>query len=145
MIGKISLGANQRKATSGNVTPRATPTSTSVGASAPRAMRLSATSATSPVTTHLPLLRQRPSGTREYRIATNPAAKSMTCSDGSAQPPVRPDLHPERPRPMGDRSQHGPDHLHQGSEDHPDDQMPEAPQHHQRQHQPPHQPEQGPP
>ena len=43
----------------------------------------------------------------------------MTCSDGMAQPPrpVR-DLHPERPRPMGDRSQHGPDHLHQGSDDH---------------------------
>ena len=53
--------------------------------------------------------------------------------------------HPERPRPLGDRSQHGPDHLHQGSDDHPDDQMPKAPQHHQRQHQPPHQPEQGPP
>ena len=81
------MGANQRKASSGNVTPRATPTSTSVRASAPRAMRLSPASATSPVTTHLPLFRQRPSGTRVYRIATSPAAKSMTCSDGMAQPP----------------------------------------------------------
>jgi hypothetical protein len=45
------------------VTPKGTPTSTSIGPSAPRAMRPSALSATSAVTTHLPVLRQRPSGT----------------------------------------------------------------------------------
>ena len=69
------------------VTPRATPTSTSVGASAPRAIRPRAASATSAVTTHLPVLRQRPSGTSVYRIATSPTAKKVTCSDGMAQPP----------------------------------------------------------
>jgi hypothetical protein len=45
------------------VTPRGTPSSTSVGPSAPSAMRPSALSATSAVTTHSPVLRQRASGT----------------------------------------------------------------------------------
>ena len=38
-MGKVSLGANSRNSTSGMVTPMAAPTSTSVGASAPRATR----------------------------------------------------------------------------------------------------------
>ena len=53
-------------------------TSTSVGASAPRATRPSAVSVTSPAATHLPVLRQRPSGTIEYRIPTSSAANSVT-------------------------------------------------------------------
>ena len=62
-------------------------TSTSVGASAPRATRPSAVSVTSPAATHLPVLRQRPSGTIEYRIPTSSAANSVTWSDGIPQPP----------------------------------------------------------
>jgi hypothetical protein len=50
-------------------------------------MRPSAVSATSPTATHLPVLRQRPSGTSVYRIVTRSVAKKVTCSDGSAQPP----------------------------------------------------------
>jgi hypothetical protein len=69
------------------VTPMAAPTSTSVGASAPSAIRPSPVSATSPAASHLPRLRERPSGTSEYRIATSPAAKKVTGRDGSAQPP----------------------------------------------------------
>ena len=69
------------------VTPRATPTSTSAGPSAPRAIRPMAFRVTSAVTTHLPVLRQRPSGTSVYRIVTSPAAKKVTCSGGMAQPP----------------------------------------------------------
>jgi hypothetical protein len=65
----------------------ATPTSTSVGASAPRATRPTAARATSPTATHLPALRQRPSGTSVYKIPTSNAARKVTCSDGSAQPP----------------------------------------------------------
>jgi len=45
------------------VTPRATPTRTSVGASAPSPILPMAFTAISPVTTHLPAFRQRPSGT----------------------------------------------------------------------------------
>src|SRR6266576_5419165 len=52
------------------VTPMPTPTSTSVGASTPSAIRATPTSATSPAATHLPVLRQRPLGTSVYRIAT---------------------------------------------------------------------------
>jgi hypothetical protein len=47
--------------------------------------------ATSAVTTHLPVLRQRPSGTIVYKIATSDAVKKVICSDGIAQPP-----HPSR-------------------------------------------------
>jgi hypothetical protein len=69
------------------VTPMATATSTSVGPSAPRATRPSAVRATSAAATHLPVLRQRPSGTSVYKMATRTVAKKVTCSDGSAQPP----------------------------------------------------------
>ena len=62
-------------------------TRTSVGASAPNAMRPSPVSVTSPAATHLPVLRQRPSGTIEYRIPTSSAANSVTWSDGIPQPP----------------------------------------------------------
>jgi hypothetical protein len=58
-----------------------------VGASAPRATRPKAVRATSAVTTHLPVLRQRPSGTSVYKTTTSDAAKKVTCSDGMAQPP----------------------------------------------------------
>src|SRR6266540_1366693 len=68
-------------------TPMPTPTSTSVGASVPRATRATPTSATSPAATHLPVLRQRPSGTCVYRTPTSKAAKKVTCGAGSAQPP----------------------------------------------------------
>ena len=46
-----------------------------------------AVSVTSAVTTHLPVLRQRPSGTSVYRIVTSPTAKKVTCRAGMAQPP----------------------------------------------------------
>jgi len=61
--------------------------STSVGASVPNATRATPTSVTSPVTTHLPVLRQRPSGTSVYSTAMRVAVMMMTGSDGSAQPP----------------------------------------------------------
>jgi hypothetical protein len=86
-MGKTSLGANQRNKTSGMATPMAAPTSTSVGASAPSATRPSPASATTPAATHLPRCRQRPSGTRVYRITTTVAAKAATCTEGRAQPP----------------------------------------------------------
>jgi hypothetical protein len=50
-------------------------------------MRPRAVRAISAVTTHLPVLRQRPSGTSVYRIVTSPRAKRVTCIDGMAQPP----------------------------------------------------------
>ena len=64
-----------------------TPTSTSVGASTPNAMRARATRVISPATTHLPVLRQRPSGTSVYSTPMRIAVRKATCSDGSAQPP----------------------------------------------------------
>src|SRR5262249_35746325 len=82
-----SSGANQRKASSGMVTPMTTPTSTSVGASTPSAIRATPTSATSPAATHLPVLRQRPLGTSVYRIATSTAAKVAISAAGIAQAP----------------------------------------------------------
>ena len=85
--GNTSSGANQRKASSGIVTPMPTPTSTSVGASTPSAIRATPTSATSPAATHLPVLRQRPLGTSVYRIATSTAAKVATSAAGIAQLP----------------------------------------------------------
>ena len=83
----------------------ATPTSTSVGASAPKAIRPSAVRATSAATTHLPVLRQRPSGTNVYKTTTSDAVKKVICSDGIAQPP-QPSriIHPERPRALGERA-----------------------------------------
>jgi hypothetical protein len=36
---------------------------------------------------HLPVLRQRPSGTSVYKTTTNDAAKYITWTDGMAQPP----------------------------------------------------------
>jgi hypothetical protein len=71
----------------GMVTPRATPTSTSAGPSAPSAIRPMAFRVTRTVTTHLPVLRQRPSGTSVYRIVTSPTAKRVTCRAGMAHPP----------------------------------------------------------
>jgi hypothetical protein len=65
----------------------ATPTSTSVGASAPRATRPTAVRASSAAATHLPVLRQRPSGTSVYKIPTSNPARNVTCWDGSAHPP----------------------------------------------------------
>ena len=56
-----------------------------MGASTPRYMRARATSATSPVATHLPIWRQRPSGTRPYKIPTRTTTSAAICSDGSAQ------------------------------------------------------------
>ena len=91
-------------------------------------MRPSAVSATSPAASHLPVLRQRPSGTSVYKITTSPAAKKVTCSDGIAQPPqpVRMATPNGRGRwaigpttALGDQGQ-------QLREDHHDDQMPEA-------------------
>jgi hypothetical protein len=65
----------------------ATPTSTSVGASTPRAIRPTAVRVSSAAAIHLPVLRQRPSGTSVYKIPTSNPARNMTCWDGSAQPP----------------------------------------------------------
>ena len=56
-----------------------------MGASTPRYMRATATSATSAVATHLPVWRQRPSGTRPYRIPTRTTTSAASCSEGSAQ------------------------------------------------------------
>jgi hypothetical protein len=69
-----------------------TPTSTSVGASTPKAIRARATSVISPAATHLAVLRQRPSGTRVYSTPVSSAVRVVTCSDGSAQPPQPPQL-----------------------------------------------------
>ena len=52
-----------------------TPTSTSVGASTPSAIRARATRVISPATTHLPRLRQRPSGTSVYSTVSRPAVR----------------------------------------------------------------------
>src|SRR5687768_13314404 len=121
------------------VTPMAAPTSTSVGASAPSATRPSPASATTPVAASLPRCRQRPSGTRVYRITTTVAARAATCTEGRAQPPPAGlDLHPERPWPLGDRP-HPPidDHGQQLRHDEREDQVAEPPQRQQRQHQSP--------
>jgi hypothetical protein len=64
-----------------------TPTSTSLGASTPNAIRARATSVISPATSRLPKLRQRPSGTSVYSTAIRPAVRKATCIDGIAQPP----------------------------------------------------------
>src|SRR6266540_631557 len=61
--------------------------STSLGASVPNATRATPTSATSPAATHLPVLRQRPSGTSVYNTAIRIAVMTVICSDGIAQPP----------------------------------------------------------
>jgi hypothetical protein len=65
----------------------AAPISTSVGASALSAMRPTAARATTPVATHLPRCRQRPSGTRVYRTITSVAAREVIWTDGRAHPP----------------------------------------------------------
>src|SRR6266511_2480070 len=82
------------------VTPMPTPTSASLGASAPDAIRATATSVTSAATTHLPVLRQRPSGTSVYRIPTSKAAKKVTGTDGNAQPPQLTPILAQRIRPQ---------------------------------------------
>jgi hypothetical protein len=64
-----------------------TPTSTSVGASTPSATRATPTSTTTAAATHLPVLRQRPSGTSVYSTPIRSAVRAVTCTDGSAQPP----------------------------------------------------------
>jgi hypothetical protein len=52
-----------------------TPTSTSLGASTPNAIRARATSMISAVATHLPRLRPRPSGTSVYSTAMRIAVR----------------------------------------------------------------------
>jgi hypothetical protein len=64
-----------------------TPTSTSLGRPPPNAIQATATRLTSPAATHLPVLRQRPSGTSVYSTAIKVAAMKVTDTDGSAQPP----------------------------------------------------------
>jgi hypothetical protein len=78
-------GGEQAKASSGIATPMATPTRMSVGASTPRYMRARAINATSPVATHFPSWRQRPSGTRPYKIPTRTTHSAPICAEGSAQ------------------------------------------------------------
>jgi hypothetical protein len=48
-------------------------------------MRARAINATSPVATHFPSWRQRPSGTRPYKIPTRTTTSAPICSEGSAQ------------------------------------------------------------
>ena len=113
-----------------------TPTSTSVGASTPSAIRARATRVISPAATHLPVLRQRPSGTSVYSTAIRPAVRKATCTDGIAQPPqlVRsstPNGRGRRPimaRPKVSK-------LSELHDDPPDDQVPPAPQDQQHQQQ----------
>ena len=69
------------------VTPITAPTSTSVGASAPRATRAVATIPTTPAATHLPMLRPRPAGTIVYSTPTTVVANALICTEGIAQPP----------------------------------------------------------
>jgi hypothetical protein len=64
-----------------------TPTTMSVGASTPKAIRATATKVITPAATHLPVLRQRPSGTSVYSTPMRIAVRNATCTDGSAQPP----------------------------------------------------------
>jgi hypothetical protein len=87
VIGNTSLGVNRRNASSGIVTAMPTPTSTSVGASTPSAILATATTATRAVATHLPVLRQRPSGTSVYNTPIRTAVRMVTSTDGIAQPP----------------------------------------------------------
>jgi hypothetical protein len=84
-MGKTWLGANQRNPSSGTATPIATPTSTSVGAATPRYSWARATRATTALATHLPVWRQRPSGTRPYRTPTRRVARAASCWAGRAQ------------------------------------------------------------
>ena len=123
-----------------------TPTSTSVGASTPRWTWATATIATSAAATHFPRWRQRPSGTSPYRIPTIVTASAAICSDGSAHAlPVRPEVHPERPRSTQRGCQHVlDDQALQGPSDHHDKQLPHASQDQQGQQQPPQQHRDGP-
>ena len=75
---------NSRNPSNGIVTPITTPTSTSEGASTPRCMRARATRATTAAAVHLPTWRQRPSGTRAYKIPTKVTESAAICSDGKA-------------------------------------------------------------
>ena len=68
-----------------------TPTSTSVGASVPNAIRDRATSVISVAATHLPVLRQRPRDQRVQHPISSPV-RAVTCSAGNAQPPQPPQL-----------------------------------------------------
>jgi hypothetical protein len=76
------VGVNRRNNSSGMVTP----TSTSVGASTPSAIRARATSAISTVGTRLPVLRQRPSGTSVYRMPIRIAPRSASADAATGQP-----------------------------------------------------------
>ena len=53
----------------------------------PNAIRVTPTSVTTAATSHLPVLRQRPSGTSVYSTPMRIAVMKATCIDGSAQPP----------------------------------------------------------
>jgi len=61
-----------------------------MGASTPRWTLARANAATSPVATHLPSWRQRPTGTSVYRIPIRVAVRIATGRDGIAQPPQLP-------------------------------------------------------
>jgi hypothetical protein len=88
-----------------------TPTSTSLGASTPKAMRASATRVISAAAPPLPVLRQRPSGTSVSSTPMSSAVRTVTWSDGSAQPPqlaARVDPNGRGRRAIAGRSSPGP-------------------------------------
>ena len=57
----------------------------SLGASIPRYTWATATRATSAVAAHLPVRRQRPSGTSVYKIPSRVTESAASCAEGSAQ------------------------------------------------------------
>src|SRR4029450_2347369 len=119
------------------VTPMPTPTTTSVGASTPKAIRAPATTAITPAASHLPVLRQRPSGTSVYSTPMQIAVKNAIWSDGSAQPPQLDWMStPERAWPAGDHRQDVDEVAAKQHDDEPHQQMPPAPQDQQCQQQP---------
>ena len=81
-----------------------TPTSTSVGASTPSAIRATPTSATSPAATHLPALRQRPSGTSVYSAPADHGAHGLDRGRWHREAsPAKKDRHAEGQRPVHDK------------------------------------------
>ena len=129
------------------VTPTAAPTSTSVGASAPNAMRATPTMATRPAAAHLPTVRPRPAGTSVYNTPTSVAARrAHLCGRHRPATPTRSEVHSERSRTPHDRpNPDGVQHHDQLGGDHQHDQVAKASQPQQHQHQPqPHQRERHP-
>ena len=82
VTGKISLGANQRNATSGIAMPRIAANSPSEGCSTPRYSRASTSSPIRTPPTHFATERYGPLGTSAYVMPTSVAANPATGIEG---------------------------------------------------------------